>query len=248
MSPCIKAGTSERGACPACGKGWVRVVERSGGTIGRSWHNHQGDLQLGRRADNEAKGGHGYKREFVGWQPACSCGLPDGFKPDDFELIGTPTGERAGDDPSLTMGRAGYNRPRGPNEGKRRITRYEQRKYAGQLKDSPRRTEMQTEAGSAFDHYIRTGKSGARPIPPDLLEIWLERGWLEQVQVPEWTPLAPIPQIVLDPFIGSGTTALEADALGRNWFGIDIKPEYVEMTCGRIEKARRMGIQATLAI
>ena len=28
VEPCILAGTSERGACPTCGAGWTRVVER----------------------------------------------------------------------------------------------------------------------------------------------------------------------------------------------------------------------------
>jgi DNA modification methylase len=30
IEPCIKAGTSERGACPECGAPWARVVERTG--------------------------------------------------------------------------------------------------------------------------------------------------------------------------------------------------------------------------
>ena len=29
VTPCIKAGTSEKGCCPKCGKAWVRVVARS---------------------------------------------------------------------------------------------------------------------------------------------------------------------------------------------------------------------------
>jgi DNA modification methylase len=33
--PCVLAGTSERGACPACGAPWVRVVERSRATFYR---------------------------------------------------------------------------------------------------------------------------------------------------------------------------------------------------------------------
>lgn len=40
--------------------------------------------------------------------------------------------------------------------------------------------------------------------------------------------------VVLDPFVGSGTTALAAKALGRNFIGIDISPEYVELCKKRI--------------
>jgi len=36
VEPCIKAGTSERGCCPSCGKQWVRVVETSPMKIRRS--------------------------------------------------------------------------------------------------------------------------------------------------------------------------------------------------------------------
>lgn len=41
-------------------------------------------------------------------------------------------------------------------------------------------------------------------------------------------------EIVLDPFMGSGTTAVAATNLGRNWVGIDISKEYCNMTTERI--------------
>jgi len=41
--------------------------------------------------------------------------------------------------------------------------------------------------------------------------------------------------IVLDPFVGSGTTCLVAQKLGRNWIGIDIKKEYIEIAKKRLE-------------
>lgn len=43
-------------------------------------------------------------------------------------------------------------------------------------------------------------------------------------------------ETVLDPFIGSGTTAVAAKELGRNYIGIEINPEYVEMAQSRLDK------------
>lgn len=47
------------------------------------------------------------------------------------------------------------------------------------------------------------------------------------------------PGIVLDPFIGSGTTAIAASKLGRDWLGIELNPEFVELANRRIEQAIR---------
>jgi len=46
----------------------------------------------------------------------------------------------------------------------------------------------------------------------------------------------PIPDLVLDPFAGSGTTLLVARKLGRNAVGIELSAEYVEMA------KRRLGV------
>jgi len=44
--------------------------------------------------------------------------------------------------------------------------------------------------------------------------------------------------LVADFFMGSGTTAVVADRLGRKFFGCDINPDYVEMALQRLEKDR----------
>lgn len=46
--------------------------------------------------------------------------------------------------------------------------------------------------------------------------------------------------IVIDPFLGSGTTAVTAEQLGRKWLGCDIKAEYLELACQRIKNAHHM--------
>ena len=46
-----------------------------------------------------------------------------------------------------------------------------------------------------------------------------------------------IPATVLDPFSGSGTTGIVALQQGRSYVGIELNPEYVEMSRNRIRKA-----------
>ena len=43
----------------------------------------------------------------------------------------------------------------------------------------------------------------------------------------------PVPAAVLDPFAGSGTTLLVAQALGRRGVGIDLNPEYLRQALAR---------------
>lgn len=41
--------------------------------------------------------------------------------------------------------------------------------------------------------------------------------------------------VVLDPFVGSGTTCRVAQVLERNWLGIDLNPEYISMSQQRLD-------------
>ena len=55
-----------------------------------------------------------------------------------------------------------------------------------------------------------------------------------------WSPSCdhdanPIPCTVLDPFLGSGTTSLVAEQLGRDSIGIELNPEYAAMAEKRIQ-------------
>jgi len=44
----------------------------------------------------------------------------------------------------------------------------------------------------------------------------------------------PIPAVVLDPFVGSGTACFEAQRLGRDAIGIDVSDEYIQMSLKRV--------------
>lgn len=46
-------------------------------------------------------------------------------------------------------------------------------------------------------------------------------------------------EIVLDPFMGSGTTLVACAKLGRAGIGIEIDPAYFDIACRRVEEAYR---------
>jgi len=47
--------------------------------------------------------------------------------------------------------------------------------------------------------------------------------------------------IILDPFMGSGTTGVAAVQMGRSFIGIELEPEHFDTACKRIEDAQRQG-------
>jgi DNA modification methylase len=123
IEPMILAGTSARGHCPACGKRWVRVVDRTIATPSQG----------------------------VGYTKLC-------------------TGRNDGDRP-----------------------------------------------GSFIGHGSTT------------------TGWQTQCTC----NLDPVPDIVLDPFFGSGTTGHVAQRLGRDWLGIELNPDYAPL---QEDRTRQIGM------
>jgi modification methylase len=55
------------------------------------------------------------------------------------------------------------------------------------------------------------------------------------VELPKRCIEATLPDVVLDPFIGSGTTAIAAKMCGVDWIGIDTSAEYRKMARARIK-------------
>lgn len=47
--------------------------------------------------------------------------------------------------------------------------------------------------------------------------------------------------VILDPYMGSGTTGIAAMQLGRKFVGCEIDPHYFDIACHRIEQAQRQG-------
>jgi site-specific DNA-methyltransferase (adenine-specific)/modification methylase len=46
-------------------------------------------------------------------------------------------------------------------------------------------------------------------------------------------------RVILDPFMGSGTTGVACMNLGRKFIGIEIEPKYFDIACERIDWAQR---------
>lgn len=237
VAPCILAGTSERGCCDKCGAPMRRVVQPSKEYkkhLGKGFHEHGNDGERGMMQEKR-EGFKTVSSEYVseGWAPTCGCG-GSALEPDDLELIESPLGSVQAPDPSMETGRAGYNRPRSEDGGKTSMTRWEQREIARQLRESPNRAEMEEEAGKeAFAHYIRTDRSGARAVPVGLLDKWEVLYGIERDEPPMKAPPL-VPGVVLDPFMGAGTTALVALKGGRHFVGIELSGEYAELARKRI--------------
>jgi DNA modification methylase len=71
----ILAGTSARGCCPKCHAPWTRVVEKSGGMIGKGdWNQHDAGDEKVNRKGKESRDLSDYQVRTVGWEPGCECG------------------------------------------------------------------------------------------------------------------------------------------------------------------------------
>ena len=86
---------------------------------------------------------------------------------------------------------------------------------------------------------VSTKEKIDHPTPKPLAAMLaLIEKWTEQ----EWT--------LCDPFMGSGTTLVAAELLGRRGIGIELSPEYFDIACRRVEEAvrKREAEQAQLTL
>lgn len=107
---------------------------------------------------------------------------------------------------------------------------------------APRRRKVSVsyvDAGRGNNNMTRKGVpllgGAARPYEVRRLRTTRTLGWQATCQC-SGSEIAPA--LVLDPFMGSGTVGVVAAALGRNFGGVDLKPEYVQMAAKRISEKR----------
>lgn len=81
VEPCIKAGASERGACPECGAPWRRVVEAHRlrrDELDPSDPRYRPHQYSGSYEKINGKGDAGFRSSTtLGWAPSCTCGCEE---------------------------------------------------------------------------------------------------------------------------------------------------------------------------
>jgi site-specific DNA-methyltransferase (adenine-specific)/site-specific DNA-methyltransferase (cytosine-N4-specific) len=105
------------------------------------------------------------------------------------------------------------------------------------------KTRDQSKVGSGFGKNVSNWVGRDLVYPTNVLHMATEcynrsHSATFPVELPSWfIKLFTLPgDTVLDPFVGSGTTAYAAAKLGRNFIGIDINPDYVEVAKQRMQE------------
>jgi site-specific DNA-methyltransferase (adenine-specific)/site-specific DNA-methyltransferase (cytosine-N4-specific) len=107
------------------------------------------------------------------------------------------------------------------------------------------KTRDESRVGSGFGKNVSNWLGRDKVYPTNVIHMATECGNRNHsaafpVELPKWfIKLFTQPgDLVLDPFIGSGTTALAAMELGRNYLGVDINPEYIELSRARVSETQ----------
>jgi len=101
----------------------------------------------------------------------------------------------------------------------------------------------ESKAGSGFGKNVSNWLGRDKVYPTNVIHMATECGNRNHSaafpeELPAWfIKLFTKPgDVVLDPFIGSGSTAAAAVQLGRNYVGIDVSQEYVKLTQDRVSE------------
>lgn len=99
----------------------------------------------------------------------------------------------------------------------------------GRTTNGPRSTERRHETAGFSQRLEKSVETtGWRPTC-EHIKGYERMGWTEYLP-------APVPCTVLDPFLGSGTTALVARRLGRKTIGIELSAEYAQLAARRLQQ------------
>jgi DNA modification methylase len=94
----------------------------------------------------------------------------------------------------------------------------------------------ESRVGSGFGKNVSNWVGREKVYPTNVLHLATESSNRRHsaafpLELPKWfiKLFTQEGDLVLDPFVGSGTTALAAQQLGRHYLGIDIQPEYIAL-------------------
>jgi site-specific DNA-methyltransferase (adenine-specific)/site-specific DNA-methyltransferase (cytosine-N4-specific) len=103
------------------------------------------------------------------------------------------------------------------------------------------KTRDESKVGSGFGKNVSNWMGRNLVYPTNVIHLATEcanknHSAVFPVELPKWfIKLFTQPgDIVLDPFVGSGTTALAAIQLNRKYVGIDVNPDYIEISRKRV--------------
>jgi len=85
--------------------------------------------------------------------------------------------------------------------------------------------------GSHARQEVTAGQSREHPTQKP---VALMRWCIERAKVPPGG-------VILDPYMGSGSTGVAAMQMRHPFIGIEIEPRYFDVACRRIEEAQRQG-------
>jgi site-specific DNA-methyltransferase (adenine-specific) len=106
-------------------------------------------------------------------------------------------------------------------------------------------TRDESKVGSGFGKNVSNWLGRDLVYPTNVIHMATEcsnknHSAVFPVDLPKWfIKLFTQPgDVVLDPFLGSGSTALATIQLARNYVGIDLNPEYVDISRGRVAETQ----------
>jgi DNA modification methylase len=231
IEPCILAGTSERGACATCGAPYKRVVEK--GEPLQEWKDKCG-------ADSKGEY-NGVSEKFLK-QDALGKATQTGFNARWKEkqqnasdvkrrilegMVGTKTVDWEPTCACYNNKQKGVDIGQSPQsfirDDKIDVLRAKSREDA--VKMYPNDPEKQKE----YIKYVHD-HGCSDPATQGKAVAWSTSCACDASE--------SRPCIVLDPFMGSGTTAIVAQKFGRDYIGIELNPEYIVMAERRIKTAK----------
>ena len=114
-------------------------------------------------------------------------------------------------------------------------------KRLSKLSDTDKQRDT-SKVGSGFGKNVSNWVDRPMAYPTNVLHLATECGNRGHsaafpVEIPKWfiKLFTQANDVVLDPFVGSGTTAVACEELNRRFIGIEVKPEYCQIARDRLQ-------------